>query len=225
MTPEELRAAFIKSRGLNLTSTPVPPVAIPPPTPVQTQPIIPTAQSSTLPPPASTVIVPSPGGGPTDPNAEPVRINPHGAPAIAPPVVQPPPVQPVAAAPPARVPSAFPVGGTAPIVATNPVIEQGPGGGVSLNTNPVAPGWAGTVGLPASKAESEGFMKGQKYNDLIAGLEGISKGLNPKKSGDTGANTITPMSVQPNQPSNLSAELMGQILQGRRRKYGISLAG
>lgn len=199
MTPDEFRNAFIKSRGLNLTSTPVP---IPPPTPVQTVPITPTEEPVRM------------------PSAEAVEAWRNSTP-----VVQPPPVQPALAAPPARVPSAFPTGGTAPIVATRPVIEQAPGGGVSLNTNPIAPGWAGTVGLPASPEESKGFDKGQKYNEALAGLGEIAKGLKPKPAADTGANTITPMSVQPNQPSNLSAELMGQILQGRRRKYGISLAG
>jgi len=79
--------------------------------------------------------------------------------------------------------------------------------------------------LPTTPEEASAFAKGEKFNKITAGLEEMAKGLKPKAAADTGMNTITPMSSQPNQPSNLSAELMGQILQGRRRKYGISLTG
>jgi hypothetical protein len=221
-TPDELRNAFIKSRGLNLTSNPVvapPPIAIPPPTPVQTIPITPT---------------------PTDPTAEPIRMPPPeavqawrnganrdiaaGDTNLPPAVVSPDAA--VVAAPPARVPSAFPVGGADPIVATKPVVEQGAGGGISLNSTPVSPGWAGTVGIPTSPEESKWWEKGAKNAEMMAGLEAMAKGAKPKPAGDSGANTITPMSsLQPNAPGQLSSDLMQSIIQNRRRKYGISLAG
>jgi len=222
-TPDELRAAFIKSRGLSLASNPVPappPVVVPPPQ----EPVTRSVQTI-----------------PITPTEAPIRTNPDGTLAgnitsnrvdnpaswVTPPVVAPAPDAAVVAAPPARVPpSAFPVGGVAPVPNTAPVIEQGAGGGVSLNSNPVAPGWAGTVGIPTSPEESKWWEKGAKNAEMMAGLEAMAKGARPKPAGDSGANTISPMSsLQPNAPGQLSSDLMQSILQNRRRKYGVSLAG
>jgi hypothetical protein len=212
MTPEQFRAQFIKSRGLTINDSPIPQV------PVQSVPIAPTDPAQGR----ETIVIPPPpgAGGPTDPNAPPFRLD-RGA--VLPPegpaqVV--PPITPGAAY---AKPSAFPTG-AAPAVPFNPIRDPGPAG-VSLNSTPVAPGWAGTVGLPASPEESKGFDKGQKYNEVLTGLEQIAKGAKPKASGDSGANTITPMSVQPNAPSQVSGELMAQLLQHARRPRGLTLTG
>jgi hypothetical protein len=212
MTPDEFRNAFIKSRGLTINDSPIPQI------PVQSVPITPTD-------PVRTDIIPSPGGPATIPGVH--RLYPAGPPPVVPPELPPegpaqvvPPITPGAAY--AR-PKAFPTGDAAP-VPFNPVREPGPAG-VSLNSTPVAPGWAGTVGLPGSPEEAKGFDKGQKYNEALAGLETIAKGLKPKPAGDSGANTITPMSVQPNAPSQVSGELMAQLLQHARRPRGLTLTG
>lgn len=215
MTPDEFRNAFIKSRGLTINDSPIPQI------PVQTVPIQPDGvpPSPGLPPPQRTDIYNSPGG-PATPGTPVFRLD-RGA--VIPPetpaqVV--PPINPSAAY---AKPSAFPTG-DAPAVPFNPIREPGPAG-VSLNSTPVAPGWAGTVGLPGTPEEAKGFDKGQKYNEALTGLGEIAKGLKPKPAADSGANTITPMSSQPNAPSQVSGELMAQLLQHARRPRGLTLTG
>jgi hypothetical protein len=133
-----------------------------------------------------------------------------------------PPVNP--SAPYAKPPKEFPTE-AAPAVPFNPVRDPGPTG-VSLNSNPVAPGWAGTVGLPGTPTEKEAaaFNQGQNMSELVKGLETMKKGIQ-NKSTATDLNTLTPMSAQPNVPSQVSGELMAQILQNARRPRGLTLTG
>lgn len=215
MTPEELRAAFIKSRGLNLTSTPVDAPIVPTPIPVQ---------RGIVPPPVRTDILPSPGGPATDPTAPPHRLPPaeaveawrRGTPL---PTI-PPEVEPSVAAPPARVPPAFPAGGTAPVIATNPVVEQSPTG-VTLNTTPVAPGWAGTVGLPSTPEEAKVFDKGSDYQKMLSSLDDVAKGLKPKAPVAAIPNLVAG-APEPNQSNQLAAQLMAAMMNKNR---GLTLTG
>lgn len=203
---EKLRAlAAARLAGTTLNSAPVP---VPPPVVAP----VPVEEPIRMPSPEA---VRAWRTGANQDIASGVTANPNAAAATAPPM-------PRTAV--ARPPAAFPTEGAAPIVATRPAVEQGPAG-ISLASNPMALGWAGTVGLPGTPEESKAFDKGQKYNELIAGLGEISKGFKPKPAGDTGANTITPMSSQPNAPSQLSAELMNTILQSKKRPRGLTLTG
>lgn len=223
MTPEEFRLRFIQNRGLNINSTPLPP-------PPVDAPIVPTQVPVTrggadLAPPIRTDILPSPGGPATDPTAPPHRLPPaeaveawrRGVPL---PDV-PPAAEPPVAAPPARVPPAFPAGGVAPVIATNPVVDQAPGGGVTLNSTPVAPGWAGTVGIPATPEEAKAFDKGSDYQKLMSGLDEVAKGMKPKAPVAAIPNLVAG-APEPNQSNQLAAQLMAAMLNKNR---GLTLTG
>ena len=210
MTPEQLIQMY-QNRSMGTT------LNTPPPIPVQSVPITPTDPAQGR----ETIVIPPPpgAGGPTDPNAPPFRLDRGAVPPPEPAQVVP-PITPGAAY---AKPKAFPTG-DAPPVPFNPVREPGPAG-VSLNSTPVAPGWAGSVGLPSTPQEAAIWEKATKNADLMSGLETAVKGLKPKPAGDSGANTITPMSVQPNAPSQVSGELMAQLLQHARRPRGLTLTG
>jgi len=212
LTPDQLRSLMLRrSLGTTLTSQPVIPLSPPP----------------AIPPPVRTDIIPSPGGPATDPTAPPVRMPSAEAVeawrrGVQPPVVQQPPEPPVAV-PPAKIAPAFPAGGTAPIVATNPVVQQGPGG-VTLNSTPIAPGWAGTVGLPSTPEEAKAFDKGSDYQKLMSGLDEVAKGLKPKAAPITIPDLLKG-APEPNQASQAAATLMTALLQGKRRNQGLTLTG
>ena len=204
MTPEEFRRQFMLSRGMTLDTSPIPQI------PVQAERIVPTEAPPPAPPP---VIRTNPDGtiagnitsNPTD-NPDQWKIPP--APASVPP--------PAYAKPPA-----FPPAEVAPIPNVPPA--TGPAG-ITLNSAPVAPGWAGTVGLPAPD-QVQAFGQGQNYEKAMAGLDEIAKGFKGPKTQQTDLTTITPMSSQPNQPGQLSAELMNTLLQAKRRPRGLTLTG
>lgn len=204
MTPDEFRAAFIKSRGLNLNSAPIPVAA---PTPVQTIPITPTD-----------VI---PGAPATDPTAPPFRMPEQSAVDKWRAGVDTDPMTHSSPATPRIKPGAFPTSDVAPVA--NVSAPTGPGG-ITLNSAPIAPGWAGTVGLPNTPEAAKSFTAGQNYSDLLGGLGEMAKGAKPKPAA-TDLNTITPMSQQPNAGIGGAQELLAQLLQNRRRNYGISLTG
>ena len=195
MTPDEFRNAFIKSRGLNLTSNPIP---IPPPTPVQTVPIT-----------------------PTDPTQPPVRTNPDGSlvgnmtsnkidnptawnPASVPPM-------PLAAAPPPPAP--FPTQGAPAVPYSRPAVEQAPGGGLSLASNPVQD-WRGSVGVgdgAAPAADTNKTLEGG-----LSAIADIVKASAQKPKQDSQMNALTPMSVQPNTNSPLAADLLTSLMKRNR---------
>jgi hypothetical protein len=62
---------------------------------------------------------------------------------------------------------------------------------------------------------------------MLAVFGEVAKGLKPKSNDAAlaAAATISPMSVQANQPSHLSAELMNTILQSKRKPRGLTLTG
>jgi hypothetical protein len=134
-----------------------------------------------------------------------------------------------AAPPPMAQPGPFPTE-AAPVPYTQPAVQAGGPSGVSMNSNPVAQGWAGTVGLGGqTPAEKAAFTQGNDYAKTMAGLEEISKGMKPKvgDAAQAAAATIAPMSAaaQPNVPSALAHDLMMQIMQGRRKPQGLTLTG
>lgn len=215
---EKMRAAAAANaaaRGITLNNAPVPiPAAAPvvvPPAPVA--------------PEVRTDIIRSPGGPATNPTDPPVRLYPHGTPPVVAPEQLPTPPAAVPAMPLAtpRPPARFPTEDVPPVA--NVPAPTGPGG-ITLNSAPVAPGWAGTVGLPPSEA-SKAFDEGKDYQKMLAGIGEVAKGLKPKSNDAAlaAATTISPMSVQANQPNQLSAELMNTILQSKRKPRGLTLTG
>lgn len=222
MTPEEFRLQYMKNRGVSLTGNPIPQVPTPVPNPLPANaPIVPTPIQTQ---PIRTDVLPSPGGGPTDPTAPPVRMPSAAAvdawrQGVQPPVVQSPPAPPVAA-PPVRVPPAYPTGGADPIIATNPAVQQGPGG-ITLNSAPVAQGWAGTVGLPGTPEEAKAFDKGQRFNETMAGLEDVAKGLKPKAQQVAIPNLLAG-APEPNQANQMAGQLMAAMMNKNR---GLTLTG
>jgi hypothetical protein len=134
-----------------------------------------------------------------------------------------------AAPPPMAQPGPFPTEAAA-VPYTQPAVQAGGPSGITMNSTPAAPGWAGTVGLGGqTPQEKAAFTQGNDYAKTVAGLEEISKGLRPKVSdaAAAAAATITPMSsgAQPNIPSSLAHDLMMQVLQGRRKPQGLTLTG
>ena len=117
-------------------------------------------------------------------------------------------------------PAAFPAGGVAPV--PNVAAPQGPGG-ISLNSTPTAPGWAGTVGIPAPPVDAKSFQAGSDMQKALGGLEEVAKGLKGKESKSSDLNTITPMSSAPlgGGGNQMGAELLGQLLAAHRRNYGV----
>jgi len=214
MTPEEFAAKIRAARGITLTGTPVTPIPDTPivPTPVQSVPIQPTA-------PVRTDVLPSPGGGPTDPNAPPVRM-PDAAAVEAwrrgtplPPAAVTPSTPAVAAAPP-PVPRAFPVGGAEPTPYAPP--------GVSLTSAPAAapaPGWEGSVGVTSPEA-AKAYDAGKSYEKLMSGLDEMAKGLKPKAPQVQIPNLLAG-APEPNQSNQMAAQLMAAMLN----KRGLTLTG
>ena len=173
-------------------------------------------------PPVRTDMYPSPGGPATDPTAPPFRLDPSAAP---PPGLQgtlPPGLASKDVLPPGLAnrgltpPSPFPVNGAPAVPNTIPNVNAGPGG-LTLNSTPAAPGWAGTVGVPSPGAAPAANPEMDKTLDALGEM---AKGINPKPIADPMATTITPMTAQPNQPNSLSFDLMAQLLNRRRGFMG-----
>jgi hypothetical protein len=133
---------------------------------------------------------------------------------------------PAAPPPPMAQPGPFPTQAAA-VPYTQPAVQEGGPSGITMNSTPAAPGWAGTVGMDAPAKSN--FAPGGNFDKTMAGLDEIAKGLKPKVSdaAQAAAATITPMSVgaQPNVPSALAHDLMMQIMQGRRKPQGLTLTG
>ena len=119
-----------------------------------------------------------------------------------------------------RPPPAFPTQDVPPVA--NVAAPTGPGG-ITLTSAPVAPGWAGTVGLPATPEEVKAFEKGGNYEKLMGGLDEVAKGLKPKQAADPNASVISPMTSQPNMPNQMAGELMAALMNSKKR--GLTLAG
>jgi len=127
---------------------------------------------------------------------------------------------PTAALPPTQPVAPLPINAGA-IPYTNPNVNAGPGG-VTLASNPVAPGWAGTVGLPASPEEAKGFDKGSKYSEILSNLDDVAKGLKPKVTAPAIPNLVA-QAPEPNQPNAMAYQLMAALMQGKNR--GLTLTG
>ena len=159
--------------------------------------------------------------------------DPTGGVAVAPPMQ--PPAPPPVVAPVAALPTAAPLVAAPPVVAPpawEPDPKQAivaPPVGLTLTSAPGSPqpaqNWAGSIGLPGSPEEAKAFDKGQKYNELMAGLEDIKKGLQPKVDSKVAAEqaTITPMGLQPNMANKAASDLMTQLLASKRQRRGLSL--
>lgn len=117
-------------------------------------------------------------------------------------------------------PAPFPAGGTAPV--PNVAAPTGPGG-ITLNSAPTAPGWAGTVGLPATPEASSAFDRGADWQKMLGLAGDVAKGIKGKAPTATDMNTITPMSPSPvgGGGGQMGAELLAQLLSARRRNYGV----
>ena len=170
--------------------------------------------------PLATDVYNSPGGPATDPSAPPFRLDPSGVPPFRPVTGVAPPT-PAALAP-------FPTdGASAPAVPyTKPNVDVGPQG-VTMTSTPPAPGWAGTVGLPATAEEAiKQDINKRNINDVFAGLGEVAKGIQnkPSEAAQAAAAQLTPMSVAPNTGSQLAGELMSQILRGKQAR-GLTLTG
>jgi hypothetical protein len=212
MTPEEFRQQFMKLRGLSIDSTPIVPTS------VSTVPVQPTNE-------VRTVIVPSPGGGPTDPNALPHRLNPYGPPKAPPSdIPDTPAVRSAVAAPavlpavPAKPPAPFPTTPVDPV----PNVPQATGpAGITLNSAPIAPGWAGTVGIPASPEAAQAYDAGKNNEKIMGGLDEIAKGLHPKAQQVQVPNLLAG-APEPNQANQMAAQLMAAMVN---RNRGLTLTG
>jgi len=209
MTPEEFAAKVRAARGITLTGTPVTPIPDTPivPTPVQSVPIQPT-----VPPPVRTDVLSSPGGGPTDPNAPPVRMPSQeavdawrqGVPPQLPAQPSPPSVRPLPPMP----------------TQAEPVPYAPPG--VSLTSTPAAasaPGWAGTVGM-TSPETAQAYDAGKMNEKFMGGLEEMAKGLKPKAPQVQIPNLLAG-APEPNQSNQMASQLMAAIMN----KRGLTLTG
>ena len=212
MSPEELRMALIRSklqppaypgqndqpnRGVTLNLAPT---------------VAPVAASAEIP----TVIKPSSGGPADDPSAPPFRLGgkpvlPDGTTA---PVVTPasdvPFTQPVVKKP-------FPTEDASAVPYAAPVVNAGPGG-VTLNSTPSAPGWAGTVGIPAPSSD---YQKGQTDEKLMSGLEEMAKGMKPKVNAPP---PLAPPNLEAGQSNQLAYQLMAALMSGKKNR-GLTLTG
>jgi len=197
---ERMRAAAAaKAAGITLNSAPVPPVVAPSPE------IVPPVR---MPPPEA---VQAWRSGVNQDIASGVATSPSAAVAAA-------PAMPLATP---RPPARFPTQDVPPVA--NVPAPTGPAG-ITLNSAPVAQGWAGTVGLPATPEEAKAFASGQDWAKITSIGDDVAKALRPKAAPDNGAATISPMSVQPNQPSQLSGELMAALLKSKQPR-GLTLTG
>ena len=198
MTPEELRAAFLKSRGLNLDSSPVPQI------PVQTVPITPTEPAAApirMPPPEAVQ------AWRTGVNQD-IAKGVAGTPQVPPMPPTPPPVKP---------PAAFPT--EAPAVPySNPAVAQT---GTTLTSTPIDPnaGWAASIGQSNPDA-AKAFDKGTDWGKALGSLDEIAKGLKPKAPA---ANPFPVMQAeQLNQPNQMAYQLMAAMMNKPR---GLTLTG
>jgi hypothetical protein len=202
MTPEEFRARFMASRGLNINDTPIPqvPPVVPPPGP-----------GGTGLPGDTPYRTPTPGA--IDKWRTGVSQDMSAGVIPTPSAAVPPPTPAVAAAPP-PVPRAFPAEGAEPTPYTPP--------GVSLTSAPAAtpaPGWAGTVGM-TSPEEAKAFEKGGDYQKALAGLDEIAKGLKPKAPPVQIPNLLAG-APDPNQGNQMAMQLMAAMMN----KRGLTLTG
>jgi hypothetical protein len=125
--------------------------------------------------------------------------------------------------------AAFPGAGAPPVAySPKPVVEAAPGTaqGISLNTAPVAPGWAGSVGMSAPEAVA--YQRGGNEAKSMAGLEDIVKGFKGQEAKSSDLNTITPISGYGGNTGGggqMSAQLLAQMLENARKNYGMTLTG
>jgi hypothetical protein len=234
MTADQLRQMLLK-RSLNPTD---PSAVIAPGTTMGTSltsvptGVTPPIGRSVVPPvvPASasvpTVVVQPPvgAGGPTDPNAAPVRLDRSAVPPSDPAAVPPMPVT-----APVVPPAAFPTA-AAPAVpyAPDPTISQT---GTTLTANPVQDpnaGWGASIGVGNTPEEKKAFDKGSDYQKLMSGLDEIAKGVKPKSNAPSDAATITGGAPQAHVSSEMAAQLMQAMMQGQQQRKlprGLTLTG
>jgi hypothetical protein len=95
--------------------------------------------------------------------------------------------------------------------------------GVSLTSTPTdapAPGWAGTVGLPAPATPAQAYDAGKMNEKFMSGLEEMAKAASPKASQINIPNLLAG-APEPNQANQMAAQLMAAMMN----KRGLTLTG
>lgn len=93
--------------------------------------------------------------------------------------------------------------------------------GLSAPSVPAPPGVLAAPAAPGTTAGAGGNMAG-----IMSGLGNLVAGLGSRSVSDSSANQLTPSSIDANIPSaSAAAQMMASLLDSRRKRYGISLAG